>query len=215
MTSCRLVSASHGHIQLSEIDAGDAISINSFSALAESTKKKDLFDPFLYSPRHSIPRIPSRLIKKFKKETNVTKDKDRYLPDSLGMNGRLVQWPYTYVEGQPQGDNVQWQTIDVNIGVGRVIDAFFFQPIKMDIKPFATQQSMTPSPDQIAQFILANLSGFDASLWRDEEAGGVVAEISELGNGSVIVAGLRSLVKQTQYVHGLFQKSDRTQTSII
>lgn len=183
------------------MDAGDAISINSFSTLVESTKKEDLFDPFLYSPRQSIPRIPripSRWTKMFKKKTNVTKDKDRYLSDSLGMNGRLVQWPYTYVEGQPQGDNVQWQTIDVNPGVGRIIDAFFFQPIKINIKPFATQQSMIPSPDQIAQFILANLSGFDASLWRDEEAGGVVAEISELGNGSVIVAGLRSLVKQTR-----------------
>ena len=91
-------------------------------------------------------------------------------------------------------------TVDDNPGTGRTVDKYFFQPIGRKIERFAMRITITSLPPwKISQYFDTTLDLYVNVVYSfHSNIGQALAGLGELKRGSTIIAGLKSLVKQTQ-----------------
>ena len=92
------------------------------------------------------------------------------------------------------------ETIDDNPGTGRTVDKYFFQPIGRKNERFAMRITITSLPPwRISQYFDTNLDLYVNVVYSfHSNIGQALAGLGELKRGSTIIAGLKSIVKQTQ-----------------
>ena len=92
------------------------------------------------------------------------------------------------------------ETTDDNPGAGRTVDKYFFQPIGRKIERFAMRITITSLPPwKISQYFDTTLDLYVNVVYSfHSNIGQALAGLDELKRGSTIIAGLKSLVKQTQ-----------------
>lgn len=89
-------------------------------------------------------------------------------------------------------------TADNLPGTGRLLDKYFFQPMGKKIETLAMRVTIsTLSPAHISRYIESGFKNVDACL-RNMPISDVLAQTSRFHNGSICIAGLKSLVKQTR-----------------
>ena len=91
------------------------------------------------------------------------------------------------------------ETIDDNPGVGRTLDKYFFQPLGRRVERFAMRISIASLPPwRISQYFASDLLMEGFGLPDPQSIDRALALLNRRKGGSTIVAGLKSLVKQTQ-----------------
>lgn len=96
------------------------------------------------------------------------------------------------------------ETVDDQPGTGRSIDTYMYQPAGRWIERLAMRFTIASlHPVRIAQYIEADYTNFAPYFfdkWPSSSNEVVAALCVSHRNGSTVVAGLKGLVKQTQYV---------------
>ena len=93
-------------------------------------------------------------------------------------------------------------TCDDNIGVGRVIDKYVFQPAGRKVERLLMRMTIGfLHPCRISSYIEARYRS-TSLMGHSDSLSGAVARIYNIGwaDGSTVVAGLKGLVRQVQYV---------------
>ena len=91
-------------------------------------------------------------------------------------------------------------TVDNNPGTGRALDMYFFQPLGPRIERLAMRFTIRHlHPLRIEAFIHGNLVYFPW-LAPERTLGLALQDTNTFRSGSTIIAGLKGLIQQTQYV---------------
>ena len=143
-----------------------------------------------------------KIIKKLAKFFKVAPDTDHYRFYDVEKPNPTASTKTEYTEeyASPVSSFSTMATVSDNPGTGRVLDTYFYQPVGRKIERLLMRLTAGfPSPSQIQIFIEDRLESSTYLLYNDS-LDNTLGRLDVLKDGSTIVNGLKSLVRQAQYV---------------
>ena len=90
------------------------------------------------------------------------------------------------------------ETVDDNPGAGRTVDKYFFQPVGRKIERFAMRVAIAYLPPWKISRYFGDCPYLDSDIPYRPRIGQALSFLGSLKGGTTIIAGLKSIVKQTQ-----------------
>lgn len=192
---------SHEHTGriLDDDEADDGNSINSFSTTATASNLPGAgrtIDTYIYQP---VGRRVERLAKRLKTLSSKKRTGSEDIDD-------IAIQSTTATAGA--GDSISVNTFSTTAtgnnlpGAGRSIDSYIYQPVGRRIERLAMRFTISSlHPARIAQYIEADQTNYAPEFNDVWSLNDIYVNLSKAyRNGSTVVAGMKGLVKQSQYV---------------
>lgn len=186
-----------------EVEENDRYSINSFSTTATASNLPGAgrtVDTYIYQP---MGRRIERIARHLRSLSSHNRTCSENIGDAVSRYSAA-----TAADTDDIGDSVNslnsfstMETVDNQPGTGRFIDTYIFQPMGRRIERLAMRYTIASlHPARIAQYLEADKISLDPSHYTPWTLHDAIALLcSWTPRGSTIVAGMKGLVKQTQY----------------